>query len=203
MPAQPMSLRMIKEVIRLKWCAQLSHAQIAATLKISKGVVAKYVALAEAAGLDWQRAQGLSEQALATALQPRSVAAQPPVVPDWARIHRELDRKGVTLTLLWQEYVAAHPEGRTWRYTQFCEHYKAFAGTLKRSMRQHRRAGEKLFVDYAGPTVALRGGGARRSSSRPWPPPAACSPAPRRRSAWTTGSRRWCARCTSTAACPS
>ena len=158
MPAQPMSLRMIKDLIRLKWHARLSHAQIAATLKISKGVVAKYVALAEAAGLDWQRAQGLSEQALATALQPRSVAAQPVVVPDWARIHRELDRKGVTLTLLWQEYVAAHPEGRTWRYTQFCEHYKAFAGTLKRSMRQHRRAGEKLFVDFAGPTVALRGG---------------------------------------------
>lgn len=158
MPAQPMSLRMIKDLIRLKWHAQLSHAQIAATLKISKGVVAKYVALAEAAGLDWQHAQGLSEQALATALQPRSVASQPVVVPDWARIHRELDRKGVTLTLLWQEYVAAHPEGRTWRYTQFCEHYKAFAGTLKRSMRQHRRAGEKLFVDFAGPTVALRDG---------------------------------------------
>lgn len=158
MPAQPMSLRMIKDVIRLKWHAQLSHAQIAATLKISKGVVAKYVALAEAAGLDWQRAQGLSEQALAQALQPRSVASQPVVVPDWARIHRELDRKGVTLTLLWQEYVAAHPEGRTWRYTQFCEHYKTFAATLKRSMRQHRRAGEKLFVDFAGPTVALRDG---------------------------------------------
>ncbi len=60
--------------------------------------------------------------------------------------------------LLWQEYVAAHPERRTWRYTQFCEHYKAFARTLKRSMRQHRLAGEKLFIDFAGPTVPLAGG---------------------------------------------
>jgi transposase len=80
------------------------------------------------------------------------------VVPDSPRIHRELDRKGMTLMLLWSEYVAAHSDGRTWRYTQFCKHYKAFARTLKRSMRQHRRAGEKLLIDYAGSTVALRGG---------------------------------------------
>src|SRR5690606_24258528 len=59
----------------------------------------------------------------------------------------------------WEEYVAAHPHERTWRYTQFCEHYKAFARRLKRSMRQHRRAGEKLFIDFAGPTVGLRDGG--------------------------------------------
>ena len=158
MPKQGMSLRMIKDVIRLKWHAQLSHAQIATTLKISKGVVAKYVGLATAAGLEWQTVQSWSEQQLATALQPQAMSSRSVVVPDWGRIHRELDRKGVTLMLLWQEYVAAHPEGRTWRYTQFCEHYKAFAATLKRSMRQHRRAGEKLFIDFAGPTVALRDG---------------------------------------------
>ena len=116
MPKQGMSLRMIKDVIRLKWHAQLSHAQIATTLKISKGVVAKYVALATAAGLDWEAVQDWSEQQLSTALQPRSPGSQPVVVPDWGRIHRELDRKGVTLMLLWQEYVAAQPEGRTWHY---------------------------------------------------------------------------------------
>ena len=120
--------------------------------------MAKYVALASAAGLDWQTVQDWSEKRLGSVLLPRSATAQPFVQPDWARIHRELDRKGMTLMLLWQEYVAAHPEGRTWRYTQFCEHYKAFAGTLKRSMRQHRRAGEKLFIDFAGPTVALTDG---------------------------------------------
>jgi hypothetical protein len=149
---------MIKDLLRLKWHANLSHEQAAAALKISKGVVAKYVGLANAAGLDWASVQDWSEQQLATALQPRSATALPMMVPDWGRIHRELDRKGVTLMLLWQEYVAAHPEGRTWRYTQFCEHYKAFAATLKRSMRQHRRAGEKLFVDYAGSTVPLSDG---------------------------------------------
>lgn len=158
MPTKGMSLRMIKDVIRLKFQAKLSHEQIASTLAISKGAVAKYVSLASAAGLDWETVQAWSEQQLATALQPRAAASQPFVEPDWSRVHRELDRKGMTLMLLWQEYVAAHPEGRTWRYTQFCEHYKAFAKTLKRSMRQHRLAGEKLFIDFAGSTVPLAGG---------------------------------------------
>lgn len=158
MPKQRMSLPMIKDVIRLKWHARLSHESIATTLKISKGVVAKYVGLASAAGLDWETVQDWSEQRLSTALLPRSTAAQPFVEPDWGRIHRELDRKGMTLMLLWQEYVTAHPEQRTWRYTQFCEHYKAFTSRLKRSMRQHRRAGEKLFIDFAGPTVGLSDG---------------------------------------------
>src|SRR4051812_42667261 len=107
MPKQGMSLRMIKDVIRLKWHAQLSHAQIAAALKVSEGVIAKYVGLATAAGLDWDRVQGWSEQQLATALQPQAVASRSVVVPDWGRVHRELDRKGVTLMLLWQEYVEA------------------------------------------------------------------------------------------------
>lgn len=149
---------MIKDVIRLKWQAQLSHEQIATTLKISKGAVAKYVGLATVAGLDWETVQGWSEQQLEAALLPRASTSQAFVEPDWGRIHRELDRKGMTLMLLWQEYVAAHPERRTWRYTQFCEHYKAFARTLKRSMRQHRLAGEKLFIDFAGPTVPLTSG---------------------------------------------
>lgn len=150
---------MIKDVIRLKWHAGLSHEKIAATLSVSKGAVAKYVSLATAAGLDWNTIQGWSEKHLASTLLPRASQAQAFVEPDWAQIHRELDRKGVTLMLLWQEYLAAHPEGRTWRYTQFCAHYKAFARTLKRSMRQHRLAGEKLFIDFAGSTVALSDGG--------------------------------------------
>jgi len=135
-----------------------ANLSTAAALKISKGVVAKYFGLATAAGLDWDTVQHWNEQQLCTASQPRSATGSPVVVPDWGRIHRELDRKGVTLMLLWQEYVEANPQSRTWRYTQFYGHYKAFAATLKRSMRQHRRAGEKMFIDYAGSTVALSDG---------------------------------------------
>ena len=159
MPKQRMALRMIKDVIRLKWGAQLAHESIATTLGVSKGVVTKYVGLASAAGLDWETVRDWDERQLVARLLPRSNEASPYLEPDWGHVHRELDRKGVTLMLLWQEYVAEHAERRTWRYTQFCEHYKTFTRSLKRSMRQHRRAGEKLFVDFAGPTVALLGGG--------------------------------------------
>ena len=158
MPKQRMDLRMIKDIIRLKWQSQLSHEQIAQALNISKGVVSKYVGLAHSAGLDWEAAQALDERQLTVLLLPRTVAAGRFVEPDWAGVHRELDRKGVTLVLLWQEYRAANAECRTWGYTQFCAHYKDFVARLKRSMRQHRRAGEKLFIDFAGPTVPLLDG---------------------------------------------
>jgi transposase len=150
---------MIKDLIRLKWEAQLSHDKIATALGISKGVVQKYLTLAGAAQLDWDTVRHWDEARLQRALLPGSRPLSVFVEPDWARVHQDLQRKGVTLMLLWQEYVQAHPDGRTWRYTQFCEHYKAFRARLKRSMRQHRTAGEKLFVDYSGPTLRLREGG--------------------------------------------
>ena len=158
MPQQRMDIRMIKDILRLKYSAALSYEAIARSLGISKGVVAKYLGLAGAAGLDWAIVSELDEAGLERRLLGRSVAETLVVEADFARVHIELRRKGVTLMLLWQEYRAAHEGRRTWAYTQFCEHYKAFAKTLKRSMRQHRRAGEKLFIDYAGPTLALADG---------------------------------------------
>ncbi|MBI1397819.1 MAG: IS21 family transposase, partial [Betaproteobacteria bacterium] len=159
MPAKRMNLRMIKDVLRLKYEARLSHRQIALALGISKGVVAKYAAAAEVAGLaDWALLSEIDEANLEARLLGRRRVVRDVAMPDFGRVHQELGRKGVTLTLLWEEYVAAHPGQRTWGRTQFCEHYRRFAGALKRSMRQVHRAGEKLFVDYAGPTVALRDG---------------------------------------------
>ena len=83
---------------------------------------------------------------------------QPPVpatrlVPDWATVHHELKRKGVTLFLLWQEYKAATPEG--FQYSWFCQAYRAWASKLNLVMRQSHRAGEKLFVDYAGQGIPI------------------------------------------------
>lgn len=152
-------MRNIKDVLRLKLDAKLSHERIAAALGISKGVVAKYVGLAAAAGLDWPTVQACDEVTLERRLL---VAPQRPnghVQPDFGRIHQELRRKGMTLQLLWEEYQAEHADTQTYRYSQFCENYRQFARQLKRSMRQVHRAGEKLFVDYAGPTVPLTDGG--------------------------------------------
>lgn len=151
-------MRKIKDVLRLKLDAKLSHEQIAAALSISKGVVTKYVGLAAAAGLDWPAVQGCDE----TALQRRLlVAPQKPrghIQPDFGRLHLELRRKGMTLMLLWEEYQADYADSQTYRYSQFCDNYRRFAKQLKRSMRQIHRAGEKLFIDFAGPTMALSDG---------------------------------------------
>lgn len=158
MPPPRMNMRMIKDIIRLKYHDNLAHERIAASLSISKGVVAKYLALAGAAGLRaWEDAADLDEVELERRLLGRD-GEHRVVAPDFAAVHLELRRKGVTLTLLWQEYRAAHAGCRTWGYTQFCEHYKRFAKRLKRSMRQQHRAGEKMFADFAGPTLALADG---------------------------------------------
>jgi transposase len=158
MPQQRMDIRMIKDILRLKYQGGHSHERIARSLAISKGAVAKYLGLAGAAGLDWAAACELDEASLERRLLGRGSDETRLVEADFAQVHVELRRKGVTLTLLWQEYRAANEGRRTWAYTQFCEHYKTFARTLKRSMRQQRRAGEKLFIDYAGSTLALADG---------------------------------------------
>ena len=162
MPASRINMRKLKDALRLKFEGGQSHQQIASALGISKGVVTKYVGLAVAAGLDWQAIAAMDEVTLERRLlaspRPSDTYAQ----PDYGRIHQELGRKGVTLTLLWEEYCAQigceHSTDnpvKPWRYSQFCENYRQFAKRLKRSMRQVHRAGEKLFIDYAGPTIAL------------------------------------------------
>jgi len=158
MPAHRMNMRMIKDVLRLKFDGGFSHDRIAASLGISKGVVTKYVGLASAAGLDWASACDMDEGELERRLLGKPTGPAAYAQPDYGRIHQELRRKGVTLTLLWEEYQAEFANRKTYRYTQFCEHYKAFTKRLKRSMRQIHRAGEKLFVDFAGPTLPLTTG---------------------------------------------
>src|SRR5471030_277744 len=151
-------MRKIRDVLRLKLDAKLSHEQIAGALGISKGVVTKYVGLSAAAGLDWPTVQDADEITLERLLL---VAPQKPrnhVQPDYGRLHQELRRKGMTLMLLWEEYRAEHADRQTYAYSQFCDNYRRFARQLKRSMRQIHRAGEKLFIDYAGPTIALTDG---------------------------------------------
>jgi transposase len=75
------------------------------------------------------------------------------LLPDWTEIHGELRRKGVTLFLLWEEYRQANPEG--YQYSWFCEQYRRWSEKLDLVMRQEHRAGEKLFVDYAGQTAPV------------------------------------------------
>ena len=75
-------------------------------------------------------------------------------MPDWAVVHQELKRKGMTKQLLWEEYTEQYPN-RCYSYSQFCDRYRHWHSLQKRSMRQSHKAGEKCFVDYAGQTVPI------------------------------------------------
>lgn len=154
MPAPRIAMRQIREVLRLKDECGLTYSQIARSLRIAKGSVANYLRSAEAAGLTHQEATRLDDAALTARLAPRQPVAPKFAAPDFALVHREFKRKGVTLTLLWEEYRAA-AEGVPYSRSRFFERYQDFVGTLRRSMRQTHIAGEKLFVDYAGQTVPV------------------------------------------------
>lgn len=140
-------MRKLREVLRLKFETALSNRRIARSCGVSRTSVAEYLLRFQEAGLSWPQAAELDDATLERALYPPApvLPAAERTVPDWAHVHRELRRKGVTLTLLWHEYKAAHPEG--FQYSWFCDQYRAWAGKLDVVMRQEHRAGEKLFVD--------------------------------------------------------
>lgn len=112
------------------------------------------MSLARVAGVDWSVAQALSDEELQAKLYRAALPRNSKqMLPDFAYIHQELKRAGVTLQLLWEEYAKGND--LAFKYTSFCVKYRQWAMGLKRSMRQTHIAGEKLFVDYAGQTVPL------------------------------------------------
>jgi transposase len=155
MPADRLAMRQIKDILRLKHDAGLSLREIARSLNLSVGVVSKYLQLAAAAGIGWPPPAELDEDALARKLQP-----PPPAnlfttpLPDFAELHQELRRKGVTLQLLWEEYAQANPAAH-YSYTHFCLLYREWRQRLSPTMRQTHTPGDKMFVDYCGPTIPV------------------------------------------------
>ena len=126
---------------------------MAQSLSLGRATISDYFRRAEIVSLGWPLPNDLSDGDLERLLFPRSagdVQGSYPQ-PDWALVHRELRRKGVTLALLWEEYRAVHPDG--YGYSRFCELYTRWEGRLSPVMRQRHPAGERLFVDYAGMTI--------------------------------------------------
>lgn len=155
MPTERLSMRVIRDVLRLKYAQRLSERTIAGSLGLGKGTVGAYLGRARRAGLTWPLPETLTDDDLELLLFPAapSVPDHERPVPDWSVVDRELRRPGVTRALLWEEYRAAHPLG--FGYAWFCEHYEAWKGRVRPSMRQTHVAGEKVFVDFAGDTADL------------------------------------------------
>jgi len=155
MAQKRLSMRKIAEILRLKYEVKLSHRQIGKSCGVSASTVSETVTHAKAAGLSWPLPEGLNEETLAALLYPQEGDGSSRQIspPDWSKVHKELRRKGVTLSLLWIEYRQEHPEG--YGYSQFCHHYQVWSKCLKPMMRQKHRGGEKLFIDYAGQTMPV------------------------------------------------
>ena len=156
MSAKRIAMRNLREILRLHYRAGLSIRKIQASTKISVGSIQNILKLAEQHQLSWPLPDHLDDRALALLFYPGS-DAQPSSrhqQPVWTEVHRELKKKGVTKLLLWEEYTQQYPN-RCYSYSQFCARYAAWLKKQKRSMRQTHRAGEKLFIDYAGPTVPV------------------------------------------------
>jgi len=155
MPAKRLPMRKIKDVLRLRWGLGLTNRQAAASLGLARSTVAEYIRRAEEAGLGWPLPEDCDDFILEQRLFPTPplIAAADRPLLDWNEVVRELSRKGVTLFLLWHEYKEAHPLG--YQYSRFCDLYREWAGRRSVWMRQDHKAGERMFVDYAGGTMPV------------------------------------------------
>lgn len=154
MPAKRISMRKFKEILRLKHQGGMGMRAIARCLGMSHSTVIDYLRRGRAAGLAWPLPEDITEEALEQKLfaRPLPPKARRPM-PDWAYVHQELKRKGVTLELLWEEYKQAHPDG--YQYSWFCECYRTWKSARELVMHLDHAPGEMLFVDYAGHTMPV------------------------------------------------
>lgn len=150
-------MRKIKEVLRLHYEKGLSAREIARSLDIGRGTIANYLERAQKAGLNWPLPLEIDEATLEhrffPSLDQASNSEERPQMPSLEYLHQELKKKGVTLQLLWHEYQENNPEG--YQYSQFCKIYRQWAEKLDPCLRQEYRAGERLFVDYAGQKMEI------------------------------------------------
>ena len=152
MPGERLSMRKIREVLRLRLGEGLPQRAVGQSLQLSQGAVNNYVARARRAGLTWPLPEGLDDARLEQLLfpPPAVVVGEERPVPDWAAVHCELRRPNVTLGLLWEEYCTRSGSRNTFGYSWFCQLYREWLGRLTPSLRQVHTAGERVFVDFAG-----------------------------------------------------
>ena len=149
-------MRRGREILRLKHECGASDRTIGRSLGIARSTVALTLDRVATAGLAWPLPEMLSDRVLEAMLYAGAGTKQGmrrKAEPDWAHVHRELRRPGVTLMLLWEEYRAREPGG--YGYSRWCDLYRTWEGRLSPTMRQAHPAGERLFVDYAGQTVEV------------------------------------------------
>ena len=137
MPAERTTMREVREVLRLKFVGGVPTREIARRIGVAASTVRATLKRFEATGLSWPLPEGMTNAALEARLFATAGTKQGHrrhIEPDWAAIHRELKRKHVTLSILWDEYIEREPQG--YRYSRFCELYRGWEAKLSVTMRQ-------------------------------------------------------------------
>ncbi len=147
-------MRTYLHIFQLKFERHLSNRQIALNLNIGRSTVNDILVRFKSLNLPWPLPAHVALDKLDKALMPGRSYATNRILPSWLSVDMALAKKGVTKQLLWQEYQAEKGINGL-GYTQFCYHYKQWKGQRQRSMRQTHKAGEKLFIDFCGPTVPI------------------------------------------------
>lgn len=148
-------MRRIRETLRLFWGCGMSQNKIHESCSISRWTVGEYISRARAAGLSWPLPKDLDDAALEKLLFPPKpvISKGQRGIPDWNYIDQQLCHKGVTLRLLWEEYIEQNPKG--YQRSRFCDLYHEWRKKIDYSMRQEHKAGERTFVDFAGKTMPI------------------------------------------------
>jgi transposase len=156
MPTERIAMRRVREMLRLTLDGGLAVAETARRMGLARSTVREMAVRFERSELAWPLPLDLTDTDLELRLYGEAGSRRGErrrAEPDWAALNREMKRKHVTLQILWDEYIDANPGG--YRYSRFCELYRGWEGRLPVTMRQTHLGGDKLFVDYAGDTVAV------------------------------------------------
>ena len=146
-----------REILRLRSLG-CSQRQMERDKLVSREKSKEIFEAADRAGISWPIDPDITNQELELLLFPdkyKSVSMY--VEPNYAYIHKELAKHGVTMTLLWEEYCQqCHESGRTpYQSTQFGEKYRRWARITKATMRIQHKPGDAMEVDWAGDTIPV------------------------------------------------
>jgi transposase len=145
-----------REILRLRNLGY-TQRQIASSVHSSRKTISEVFVLANEKGLFWPLTEEMTNEDIRKMFYPARIQKGERKMPDCAYLHKEMAKSSVTLTLLWSEYAqqCRNEDQIPYQYTQFCDHYRAYARKTKATMRIKRKPGELLEVDWAGSTLPV------------------------------------------------
>ena len=156
MARKRINMKKIREIIRFSETTDMSERKIARALNISRPVVAQYIKDFKASGLTYEQIKGMADSqflALFEKQKNKKCSKYEELSQQFPHITTELLKTGVTLMTLWNEYQREHPDG--YSYSQFCYHFQVWRNASKITMHIEHKAGDKMFVDYAGDKLVI------------------------------------------------